>query len=104
VSKMEVKKGTVILLIVACLLLVASNAAGSSSVAQSGGPYDLSWNTVDGGGHTFSVGGPYTLGGTIGQADTRLMLGGGYSLAGGFWGRGLVPFRIYLPLVQRDWP
>lgn len=88
-----------ILVAVACLLLVAGGVA-----AQSGGPYDLSWNTVDGGGHTFSVGGPYRLGGTIGQADAGFMLGGGYSLAGGFWSSGRVPFRIYLPLVLRGAP
>ena len=93
------KAHRVILITVAFLLLVAASA-----LAQSGGPYDLSWNTVDGGGYTFSVGGSYTLGGTIGQADTRLMLGGGYSLAGGFWGRGLVPYQFYLPIVLRDGP
>jgi len=32
------------------------------------------------------------------------MLGGGYGLAGGFWGRGWSPFEIYLPLVVRNWP
>lgn len=91
--------------VLALLMAVASFALLAGGVlAQSGGPYDLTWNTVDGGGHTFSVGGPYILGGTIGQADAGLMLGGGYSLAGGFWGRGLVPFRVYVPLVLRQWP
>jgi hypothetical protein len=88
-----------ILIIVICSLFAAGSAA-----AQSGGPYGLSWNTVDGGGYTSSVGGPYTLGGTIGQADTRLLLGGGYGLAGGFWVKELVPFQFYLPLVLRDAP
>lgn len=95
-SKVQAKTGAMVLLLVVGLLWMAG-----SVLAQSGGPYDLSWNTVDGGGHTFSAGGPYTLGGTIGQAETRLMLGGGYGLAGGFWGRGLAPFRIYLPLIVR---
>jgi hypothetical protein len=88
-----------ILVTVACLLLVVGSVA-----AQTGGPYDLSWNTVDGGGYTFSAGGPYRLGGTIGQADTRLMFGGGYSLAGGFWSKGRVPFGFYLPLLLRGAP
>lgn len=52
---------------------------------QSGGGYDLSWNTIDGGGATFSTGGAYSLGGTIGQPDAGQMAGGAYSLAGGFW-------------------
>ncbi len=93
------KNATTILVTVACFLLMAGGA-----LAQSGGPYDLSWNTVDGGGYTFSVGGPYTLGGTVGQADTALMFGGGYSLAGGFWSRGRIPFKAYLPLVLRIGP
>ena len=56
-------------------------------LAQAGGPYDLSWSTVDGGGGTFSTGGPYTLGGTIGQPDATVvpMTGGEYELVGGFW-------------------
>lgn len=57
-----------------------------SAVAQSGGPYDLSWSTIDGGGGT-STGGPYSLSGTIGQPDAGgPMTGGTYSLIGGFWG------------------
>ncbi len=54
--------------------------------AQSGGPYDLSWWTIDGGGITFATGGVYNLGGTIGQPDASNALAGGpYSLTGGFW-------------------
>ncbi|MGQ9490823.1 MAG: hypothetical protein ACUVS6_08935 [Anaerolineae bacterium] len=34
------------------------------ALAQSGGGYDLSWSTVDGGGATFSAGRGYSLGGT----------------------------------------
>ena len=53
--------------------------------AQSGGDYDLSWSTIDGGGAT-SSGGDFTLSGTIGQPDAGTMTGGDYALAGGFWG------------------
>jgi len=53
--------------------------------AQSGGDYDLSWSTIDGGGVTFSSGGDYVLGGTAGQCDAGEMQGGDYSLKGGFW-------------------
>jgi hypothetical protein len=54
--------------------------------AQSGGPYDLSWFTIDAGGGT-STGGPYSLSGTVGQPDAGSpMTGGQYSLIGGFWG------------------
>ena len=50
------------------------------------GVFDLSWYTVDGGGATFSTGGGFTLGGTIGQPDAgAVMTGGQFTLAGGFW-------------------
>ncbi len=68
--------------------------------AQSGGGYDLTWNTMDGGGATFSTGGTYSLGGTIGQFDARKIIGGTYTLNGGFW----VDFlgnRIMLPLILK---
>ncbi len=55
------------------------------TAAQTGGSYDLSWSTVDGGGGTFSTGGVYSLGGTIGQPDAGAMTGGAYSITGGFW-------------------
>lgn len=76
------------------------------TLAQTGGPYDLSWSTIDGGGHTFSTGGDYSLGGTIGQPDPGLLTGGAYTLGGGFWGGGAQVVRqsIYLPLVLRAFP
>ncbi|MDM8561960.1 Calx-beta domain-containing protein [Candidatus Marithioploca araucensis] len=45
--------------------------------------YDLSWNTVEGGGER-STGGIYTLEGTVGQHDAGATSGGNYSLSGGF--------------------
>jgi len=54
--------------------------------AQSGGGYDLSWWTIDGGGVTFATGGTFNLGGTVGQPDaSNALTGGTYSLTGGFW-------------------
>jgi hypothetical protein len=67
--------------------------------------YGLTWWTVDGGGTTLSRGDGYALGGTIGQPDAGVLRGGGYTLAGGFWGGGEVAagdHRIYLPLVLRQ--
>ncbi len=55
--------------------------------AQTGGGYDLTWWTVDGGGGTASGGG-YTLMGTAGQPDAGTVSGGGYTLYGGFWAGG----------------
>jgi hypothetical protein len=83
------------------ILILVLGVAVSTVLAQSGGSYDLTWNTVDGGGATFSTGGSYSLGGTIGQADASTLSGGTYALAGGFWGGVAAMFGIYLPLVMK---
>ncbi|MBC7227360.1 MAG: hypothetical protein H5T61_09010 [Thermoflexales bacterium] len=74
------------------------------ALAQSGGGYNLSWSTIDGGGYTFSTGGSYSLGGTAGQPDAGALSGGVYVLSGGFWGGGVPGHRTYLPLVLRNYP
>jgi hypothetical protein len=92
--------GKVILALTMFLLLT------SVVLAQSGGGYDLSWWTVDGGGGT-SEGGGYTLSGIAGQPDIGpSMSGGDYTLAGGFWGVGGVAASpgggpIYLPMILK---
>jgi hypothetical protein len=74
-----------------------------SVLAQSGGGYDLTWSTIDGGGGA-SSGGGYLLGGTIGQPDSGMMSGGVCTLVGGFWGGGVsgaTSRYVYLPIVLR---
>lgn len=68
-----------VMLLAGCLLIFPIPA-----LSQTGGPYDLSWNTIDGGGGQ-SSGGQYILRGTIGQPDAGWMAGGSYELLGGFW-------------------
>jgi hypothetical protein len=99
------------LIAMTCRLMVlaalASLLIAPAGHAQSGGPYDLTWSSVDGGGYTFSQGGAYTLGGTVGQPDAGLLTGGNYTLGGGFWGGGALlagKYRVYLPLVMRQGP
>ncbi len=70
------------------------------ALAQVGGGYDLTWSSIDGGGATFSTGGGYALGGTIGQPDAGLLSGGGYTLAGGFWSTARF-YRLFLPVILR---
>lgn len=65
------------LISVAGLLLWAAMAQAQT--------YDLTWNTVDGGGAD-STGGVYELTGTIGQPDAGDLSGGIFTLRGGFWG------------------
>jgi hypothetical protein len=92
--------------IVLLVILSASAIALTSSqaLAQAGGGYDLTWNTVDGGGGMFSTGGGFSLGGTIGQPDAGAAVagGGGYALTGGFWYSGAAQFSIFLPLVLKN--
>lgn len=54
--------------------------------AQTGDGYDLTWNTVDGGGGA-STDGQLTVEGTAGQADaaTASPTDGTYAVVGGFW-------------------
>jgi len=67
-------------------VLAAATLLATATHAQSGGGYDLSWWTIDGGGITFATGGTFDLGGTIGQPDTsNLLTGGAFSLTGSFW-------------------
>ncbi len=60
-------------------------ALAGVATASASGTYDLSWWKVADGGDTFSSGGSYELGDTIGQPEAGSMSGGSYSLVGGFW-------------------
>jgi len=84
------------------LAIFAICVLGSVAVAGSGGPYELSWSTIDGGGGT-SSGGAYTLTGTIGQHDAAYSEGEGYELLGGFWPGGplcIVNFEDFAKFAQ----
>jgi len=77
------------------LLLVALLLAPCVTFAQTGGGYDLTHNTIDGGGGT-AAGGIYVIDATIGQPDAGSAAGGSYVLRGGFWG-GLVSGTTPVP-------
>ena len=64
---------------VLAVLLLSANVALSQ-------PFSIDWFTIDGGGGT-STGGVFAISGTIGQPDanSQPMLGGNFSLVGGFW-------------------
>lgn len=89
--------------ICALAMFVAVTTSGMV-YAQSGGSFDLSWWTVDGGGGTVG-GGTYVLMSTAGQPDAGPALSdasGRFTLLGGFWpaavGEEGNP-AVYLPLV-----
>ncbi len=100
---MRVLKRLVILGILIAVLIGSFASAATPIVgAQSGGGYELTWNTIDSGGVMFSAGGDFSLSGTIGQPDASAALGGGgYALVGGFWS-GIPPYSLYLPLILKS--
>lgn len=69
-----------------CVAFILIALTAVAALAQN---YDLSWRTIDGGGTTFSTGGAFSLGATIGQHDAGpsngAMTGGPFTLVGGFW-------------------
>ena len=72
---------------------------GAVSVAAPHNGYEIALYTIDGGGGMSSIGGTYSLGGTIGQADTGALNGGTYTLQGGFWGEFVS--SLFLPIILR---
>jgi len=66
--------------------------------AQTGGGYDLTWSTIDGGGGS-SSGGSFLLNGSIGQPDAGALSGGDYNLQGGFWHSNCVPPAVVTPTI-----
>jgi hypothetical protein len=96
--KAHVKHKLRVILVLVLLLLATLPVLG-----QSGGGYDLSWSTTDGGGGS-SSGGVFSLAGTAGQPDAGVMSGGEFTLAGGFWGGGVVSItqlQLFLPLIKK---
>lgn len=92
------------LLVLVALLLVGG---GWVAYAQTGGGYELTWWTVDSGGETGAIGGPYTLLSTAGQpdADPAASSGGGYTLLSGFWPSAKPAYNLYyLPIIFKSYP
>ncbi len=88
--------------LIALLPIVALLLFGTNTLqAQTGGGYDLTWNSIDGGGATFSTGGGYSLGGTIGQADAGPASGGAYALSGGFWAGIPASYNAFVPIALK---
>ncbi len=89
----------IVLMLSQAIISTRTGDMASAAQAQAGSGYDLTWNTIDGGGGT-SSGGGYTLSGTVGQADAGASVSGTYTIVGGFWA-GLAGFRLDLPLILR---
>lgn len=89
-------------------LAITALLATTVTLAQSGG-YRLPWLRMSSGG-AVSSGGNYTLSGTLGQAEAGQVVGGGYTLTGGFWGAATVPNapvfggQIFVPIANLNPP
>jgi len=94
------KKAIIPLSAIVLCLIIASVIVAEPDAPEA---LTLSWWTVDSGG-AGSVGGPYLLGGTIGQADAQTSSGGVYTVSGGFWNPLVVPSYtgwLYLPSILK---
>ncbi len=91
-----------LIMLILCLLMLDAKSPGVT-YAQTGGGYDLTWNTIGIG--ESSTGGGYNLIGVIGQSSVNLSSSSDYTLGGGFFGEGAVsPLEnVYLPLIVRGY-
>ncbi len=61
------------------------SALGAPAFTQTGGEFEITRSTIDGGGVMRSSGGNFEMSATIGQPDAAAMNGGDFALTGGFW-------------------
>jgi hypothetical protein len=75
----------------------------SVTVTLAQGSYDLSWHVIAGGGGQMQSA-SHTLMSTIGQPVVGTMQSSNHNLCSGFWCRTIAEYRIYLPLVVKNYP
>jgi hypothetical protein len=90
-------------LVIIAFALVALSGNTTPVSAKPADAYTIDWYTIDGGGATFSTGGAFELGGTVGQHDAGAQSGGTFSLASGFWNAlaETANTYIYLPFIRK---
>ena len=100
---MNKRKITVLAAVLLCsLLLVLSVVEGLAGVVLANGTPAIDWYVIGGGGvHDHPV--PYALDATIGQAVVGTATDTGFELCSGFWCGAAVEYKIYLPLVLRNY-
>ena len=81
-------------------LLLGWMIANATGLAQVGGNYRLSWNTLDGAGAT-CANGDFVLCGTVGQPDaSAASIGGAYTMSSGFWTEAATEVRPRLHIAS----
>lgn len=67
------------------LTTLAASVVVTLAVGAAPTDFEIMRPTIDGGGVMSSSGGELKLSGTLGQPDSGMMEGGGFTLSGGFW-------------------
>ena len=73
------------------LLALGLLGLGAIGVAAQSGGYDIPWRTIDSGGGLAYGDTGYILDGTIGQPESRDLIGGPYRVQGGYWSELVTP-------------
>ena len=92
-------KRTTLIIILGLVLLIALLTVSRAVIAQTGGGYDLSWNTLASGGVT--GGGVYTIDSAIGQSFAGKTLSSPFELCAGYLCGVPAESKVYLPLVRK---
>ena len=94
---MKLKRIIAIIAVVVAMLVLTS-----AVLAQSGGTFNLTWNSINGGGGRVTSS-SYTMEGSIGQPYAGTLTSGSYSLTAGFQTQTEVATRheVYLPAILK---
>ncbi len=94
------KKRSRYMIRIVLLLLAVAILVFTAAYVKAAPLFYIEWWTVDGGGGS-SLGGIYTLSGTVGQPDAGLMASDGFALWGGFW-PGVPPeYKAFISLIKK---
>jgi hypothetical protein len=88
------KKVVMLMLLLTILLL--------TSLVLASGSYSINWWVIGGGGGR-AENGNYSLDFTIGQPVVGVATDTGYELCSGFWCGAVVEYKIYLPIVLKNY-
>jgi hypothetical protein len=92
---MAKRKSIALLIVLVCGLFLVGGALASNGVA-------IERSVIGGGGEQVTDGSLYILNGTVGEPiASGIVLDTGYGLGSGFWWPR--EFKVYLPLVLRDY-
>jgi hypothetical protein len=95
---MNKQRALVLLFAFLCCLVLTSVVSAEMFSDNYGVPWDTRWG---GGGLTSSAN--YAVNGTVGQGAIGWTESDNYGVGAGYWYGAVVEYRIYLPLVMRNY-